>query len=176
MKLGTPLSNFEANLNYQEVDDPSLVVTFEVVGEKDTFFLAWTTTPWTLPSNLALMAGPEIDYVKVKDKGKYYYLAAARVQANFKEGAEIVERMQGKKLKGMKYKPLFPFFADRDAFRVILEEAVSVEDGTGIVHSAPAFGEMDFFACKREGIELVCPVDSNGRFTAEVPPWTGVLV
>lgn len=176
MKLGTPLSNFEANLNYQEVDDPSLVVAFEVEGEKDTFFLAWTTTPWTLPSNLALMVGPEIDYVKVKDKGRCYYLAEARVGANFKEGGEVAERLKGKELIGKRYKPLFPFFADRKAFRVIGEEAVSTEDGTGIVHSAPAFGEMDFYACKREGIELVCPVDNNGRFTAEVPPWTGVLV
>lgn len=176
MKLGTPLSNFEANLNYQEVDDPSLVVAFEAVDEPGTFFLAWTTTPWTLPSNLALMVGPEIEYVKVKVGGKFFYLAEARLAAHFKEGAEIIQKMKGKKLAGKKYKPLFPFFADRDAFRVIVEEAVSTEDGTGIVHSAPAFGEMDFFACKREGIELVCPVDSNGRFTAEVPPWTGVLV
>lgn len=175
-KLGTPLSNFEANLNYQDVDDPSLVVAFEVVGEANTYFLAWTTTPWTLPSNLALMVGPEIEYVKVKEKGKYYYLAEARVGSNFKEAVEVVERVKGEKLAGRRYKPLFPFFKDRDAFRVILEEAVSVEDGTGIVHSAPAFGEMDFFACKREGIELVCPVDSNGRFTKEVPPWEGVLV
>ncbi|MBX7067393.1 MAG: isoleucine--tRNA ligase [Parachlamydiales bacterium] len=173
MKLGTPLSNFEANLNYQEVDDPSLVVAFET--DKDTFFLAWTTTPWTLPSNLALMVGPEIEYVKVKHEGKFYWLAEARLGNYFKE-PEIVERRKGKKLAGMKYKPLFDFFADRDAFRVILEEVVSIEDGTGIVHSAPAFGELDFFACKREGIDLVCPVDSNGRFTAEVPPWTGVLV
>lgn len=176
MKLGTPISNFEANLNYQDVDDPSLVVAFEVLGEKGTYFLAWTTTPWTLPSNLALMVGPDIEYVKVKDGEKFYWLAEARVAANFKEGVEIVERRKGKKLAGMKYKPVFPFFADRDAFRVILEEAVSIEDGTGIVHSAPAFGELDFFACKREGIDLVCPVDNNGRFTAEVPPWTGVLV
>jgi len=176
-KLGTPLSNFEANLNYQEVDDPSLVVAFEAVGEKNTHFLAWTTTPWTLPSNLALMVGPEIDYVKVKGKGgKFYYLAEARIGANFKEEIEVVERIKGKKLAGKKYRPLFPFFQDRDAFRVILEEAISVEEGTGIVHSAPAFGEIDFFACKREGIELVCPVDGNGRFTSEVPPWTGVLV
>ncbi|HSX10733.1 MAG TPA: isoleucine--tRNA ligase [Chlamydiales bacterium] len=176
MKLGTPLSNFEANLNYQEVDDPSLVVAFEVVGE-DAAFLAWTTTPWTLPSNLALMVGPEIDYVLVKDQtGKKYYLAENRVGAHFKEGVEVLKRVKGKKLAGMRYKPLFPFFKDRDGFRVILEEAVSTEDGTGIVHSAPAFGEMDFFACKREGIELVCPVDSNGRFTDEVPPWAGVLV
>lgn len=175
MKLGTPLSNFEANLNYQEVDDPSLVVAFEEVGAKDTFFLAWTTTPWTLPSNLALMVGPEIDYVKVKHEGKFYWVAEARLGSHFKD-AEVVEKRKGKELSGKKYKPLFDFFADRNAFRVILEEAVSTEDGTGIVHSAPAFGELDFFACKREGIELVCPVDNNGRFTKEVPPWTGVLV
>lgn len=176
MKLGTPLSNFEANLNYQEVDDPSLVVAFEIANEKDHYFLAWTTTPWTLPSNLALMVGPEIDYVKVKSGEKFYWLAEARLQANFKEGAEIVERQKGKQLAGVKYKPLFDFFKDKDAFRVILETAVSVEDGTGIVHAAPAFGELDFFACKREGIELVCPVDTNGCFTAEVAPWAGILV
>ncbi len=176
IKLGTPLSNFEANLNYQDVDDPSLVVAFELSQEKNTYFLAWTTTPWTLPSNLALMVGPEIEYVKVKDGGKFYWLAEARVPAHFKDGAEVVDRAKGKTLAGKKYRPLFPFFADRDAFRVILEEAVSIEDGTGIVHSAPAFGEMDFFACKREGIDLVCPVDSNGRFTDEVAPWAGVLV
>lgn len=178
MKLGTPLSNFEANLNYQDVDDPSLIVAFESVSEKNTYFLAWTTTPWTLPSNLALMVGPAVDYLKVKDQknGKFYYLAADRLKANFKEDVAIVERMKGEQLNGKRYKPLFPFFADQNAFRVILEEAVSTEEGTGIVHSAPAFGEADFFACKREGIELVCPVDNNGRFTTEVLPWAGLLV
>lgn len=176
MKLGTPISNFEANLNYQEVDDPSVVAMFELQGQKDTYFLAWTTTPWTLPSNLALMVGPEIDYAKVRYQGKCYYLAEARIAANFKEGAEVLERMKGKQLAGLRYAPLFPFFKDRDGFRVILEEAVSTDEGTGIVHSAPAFGEVDFFACKREGIELVCPVDSNGRFTSDVPNWAGMLV
>jgi isoleucyl-tRNA synthetase len=176
MKLGTPLSNFEANLNYQDVDDPSLVVAFEMIGEEESYFLAWTTTPWTLPSNLALMVGPEIDYVKVEKDGKYYYLAENRKEAHFKEGERVVGKVKGRDLAGKRYKPLFPFFKDRDAFRVILEEAVSIEDGTGIVHAAPAFGEMDFFACKREGIELVCPVDNNGRFTEEVPTWAGVLV
>ncbi|MBU6383755.1 MAG: isoleucine--tRNA ligase [Verrucomicrobia bacterium] len=174
MKLGTPISNFEANLNYQEVDDPSLVVAFETAP--NTFFLAWTTTPWTLPSNLALMVGPEIDYVKVKHEGKFYWLAEARVGNHFKGEVEIAERCKGKKLAGMKYKPLFDFFASREGFRLILEEAVSTEEGTGIVHSAPAFGEMDFYACKRENIDLVCPIDNNGRFTQEVPPWAGQLV
>lgn len=176
MKLGTPISNFEANLNYREVDDPSVTVMFELVDEPGTYFLAWTTTPWTLPSNLALMVSPSHEYVKVQKDGKKYILAEARVDANFKEGAEVLERFKGSSLGGKKYKPLFPFFKDNEGFRIILEEGVSMEDGTGIVHSAPAFGEMDFFACKRENIELVCPVDSNGRFTAEVPPYAGMLV
>jgi isoleucyl-tRNA synthetase len=180
-RLGTPLSNFEANLNYKDVDDPSLTVAFEKVGEPNTYFLAWTTTPWTLPSNLALMAGGNVDYVKVRDpkSGKYYILAAARLKANFKDEVEVVEEFKGKSLNGMRYKPLFPFFEDRaktGAFRIVLDEVVSTEDGTGIVHCAPAFGEADFFVCKRENIDLVCPVDSNGFITDEVPPYAGLLV
>jgi isoleucyl-tRNA synthetase len=179
MKLGTPISNFEANLNYKEVDDPSLTVAFEGVGDSGTYFLAWTTTPWTLPSNLALMVGKEHEYVKVQDpeSGKKYVLAAGRLSQNFKGEVKVLERFKGQSLEGKRYKPLFPFFSGRkDAFRVILEEAVSLEEGTGIVHAAPAFGEIDFFACKREGIDLVCPVDADGRFTAEAPPYAGQLV
>ncbi|HEX2583108.1 MAG TPA: isoleucine--tRNA ligase, partial [Chlamydiales bacterium] len=176
MKLGTPISNFEANLNYREVDDPSVTVAFELADEPGTFFLAWTTTPWTLPSNLALMVSASNEYVKVQKEGKKYILAEARLKANFKEEPEILERFKGASLNGKKYRPLFPFFQENDAFRVILEEAVSMDDGTGIVHSAPAFGEVDFFACKRENIELVCPVDNNGKFTEEVPPYAGMLV
>lgn len=179
-KLGTPLSNFEANLNYKDVDDPSLVVAFELADEPGTFFLAWTTTPWTLPSNLALIAGGEIDYVKVQvPSGKKYILAEVRWPVYFKEGGEVVARYKGSELKDIRYKPVFPFFADRandGAFRLILDDFVSVEDGTGIVHAAPAFGEMDFFACKREGIDLVCPVDANGMFTEEVPSYAGQYV
>jgi isoleucyl-tRNA synthetase len=178
MKLGTPLSNFEANLNYQDVDDPSLTVKFAVEGEPNTFFLAWTTTPWTLPSNLALIVGPDIDYVKVKDKsGEIYILAKARLEQHFKEDFEVLSSMKGEQLKGLRYAPLFPFFADQEgAFKVIADSFVTVEDGTGIVHAAPAFGETDFFACKNEGIEIVCPVDSNGKFTKEVPPFEGMMV
>lgn len=175
-KLGTPLSNFEANLNYKEVDDPSLVVAFELVEEKDCYFLAWTTTPWTLPSNLALMVGKEIEYVQVFDpeSKKRYILAKALVANWFKKELIVEKKMLGKELEGIRYQPLFPFFSDRkEAFKVLLEEAVSLEDGTGIVHAAPAFGELDFYACKREGIDPVCPVDSNGRFTKEVPSFEG---
>lgn len=177
MKLGTPLSNFEANLNYRDVDDPSVVLAFE--GEDGAYFLAWTTTPWTLPSNLALIVNPKIVYVRVEDpkSGKLYILAQDRLAAHFPEGAKVLEQFVGAELKNRKYKPLFPFFeGQKGAFRVLLDEFVGAEDGTGIVHAAPAFGEMDFFVCQREGIELVCPVDSNGHFTEEVPPYKGQLV
>lgn len=182
-KLGTPLSNFEAGENYKEVDDPALTIAFQLMDEPETSILAWTTTPWTLVSNLALMVGPEIDYVKVRhhESNKQYILAKSRLAANFKDEADytIVAEMKGKELAGKRYKPLFNYFADRasqGAFRVLLEESVSLEDGTGVVHSAPAFGEVDFYACQREGIELVCPVDENGLFTAEIPEHQGLFV
>lgn len=182
-KLGTPLSNFEAGENYKEVDDPALTVAFQLLDEPETSILAWTTTPWTLISNLALMVGPEIDYVKVKEKksDKLYILAKSRLSANFKseEDYTILEEIKGKDLAGKRYKPVFDYFANQEkqgAFRIILEESVSLEDGTGVVHSAPAFGEVDFYACQREGIELVCPVDENGLFTAEIPEYQGLFV
>lgn len=182
-KLGTPLSNFEATENYKDVDDPSLTVAFELLDEPNTFVLAWTTTPWTLISNLALMVGPDIEYVKVKDHDteRNYILAKARLGSQYKssDAYTFIESFNGKSLEGKKYKPLFSYFADltnEGAFRIILEEAVSIEDGTGVVHCAPAFGELDFYACKRENIPLVCPVDNNGKFTAEIPEYEGLFV
>lgn len=178
-KLGTPLSNFEANLNYKEVDDPSLVVQFRSVDELNTFYLAWTTTPWTLPSNLALIVGPEVRYVKVKKGHQFFILAEERLKTYFPEEGEVVARYSGKELEKRRYVPLFPYFekqSDSGAFQILLDDFVSVEDGTGIVHAAPGFGEVDFFVCKREGIDLVCPVDSNGRFTVDVPAYAGMLV
>lgn len=183
MKLGTPLSNFEANLNYQDVDDPSLTVKFAVEDEQDTFFLAWTTTPWTLISNLALITGPDLEYVKVMDKKNQenYYIAKARLSALYKndEDYQILESLKGSDLKGKKYTPIFPYFVEEssdNAFQVLNDAFVSTEDGTGIVHAAPAFGEVDFFVCKEAGIDLVCPVDSNGRFTKEIPEYENLLV
>jgi isoleucyl-tRNA synthetase len=182
-RLGTPLSNFEANLNYKEVDDPSLTVQFELLDEPETSLLVWTTTPWTLPSNLAVMAKKEIDYVKVKDRASdhNYILAASRLPFYFKnhEEYEVVAKLTGGSLAGKQYRPLFPYYAARaqqKAFRVILEDSISAEEGTGLVHCAPAFGEIDFFACAREGIELVNPVDHNGKFTSEVPDFAGLYV
>ena len=182
-KLGTPLSNFEANLNYKDVDDPSLVLAFPLVDEPGTALLVWTTTPWTLPSNLAIMAKRDMEYVKIKDlkTGLHYILAKGRLKDYFKDPAayEVVKMFKGEALAKRRYEPLFPYFAARaqqKAFRVILDDTVSSEEGTGLVHSAPAFGEMDFFACAKEGIELVCPVDHNGRFTKEVPDFAGLYV
>lgn len=179
-KLGTPLSNFEAGENYKDVDDPSFTVAFPLVDEPNTQLLIWTTTPWTLISNLAIMVGPEIDYVKVHDlsNDRNYILAKTRLSTYYKkpEDYKILAEFKGTELAGLSYKPVFSYFADRPAFRVILEESISLEDGTGLVHSAPAFGEVDFYACRREGIELVCPVDNNGRFTAEIPEYVGLFV
>jgi isoleucyl-tRNA synthetase len=182
-KLGTPLSNFEAGENYREVDDPSLTISFPLVDDPTTSLLAWTTTPWTLISNMAIMVGSEVDYVKIQEYSSFkkYILAEARLADNFKDPTkyEIVERVKGKQLEGLRYHYLFSYFADKaslGAFKVILEPSVSIEEGTGIVHSAPAFGEVDFYACKREDIPLVCPVDSNGRFTEQIPEYQGLFV
>ncbi|MGE5196781.1 MAG: isoleucine--tRNA ligase, partial [Anaerolineae bacterium] len=182
-KLGTPLSNFEANLNYKDVDDPSLTVSFRLESDPTTSFLVWTTTPWTLPSNLAIMAKGDEVYAKIKDlKTQHHYiLAKRRVEQYFKDptGYEIVETLEGSSLAERRYVPLFSHFAKKrqeKAFRVIIDDNVSSEEGTGLVHAAPAFGEVDFFACSKAGIELVCPIDQNGRFTKEIPEYEGLFV
>lgn len=178
-KLGTPLSNFEAGENYKDVDDPSLTVAIPLDSDPSTSLLIWTTTPWTLVSNLAILAGPEIIYVKIQKGDHFYWIAENRLPAYFKNLEEytIVERKTGKDLAGLQYVPLFDYFSNqKNAFRIILEENVSLEEGTGFVHAAPGFGELDFYACQREGIEVVCPVDTNGRFTSEIPEYQGQFV
>lgn len=182
-KLGTPLSNFEAGENYRDVDDPSLTIAFQRVDEPNTYLLAWTTTPWTLISNLALMLSPAIDYVEVEDKAtkRHYILAQAALKTYYKDESEysFIKSFKGDALEGVRYQPLLPYFAsfaDQGAFRVIMEENLSTDEGTGIVHSAPAFGELDFYACRRAGIPLACPVDNNGQFTQEIPEYAGQFV
>lgn len=178
-KLGTPLANFEAALNYKDVDDPSLTVKFPLSGE-NAFLLVWTTTPWTLPSNLAVMASSELEYVKIfsKKHNETYILAKSRLERYFPEAHtyDVLETFKGSSLKGKKYDPLFDYFKNHNAFYIILDENVSADDGTGLVHTAPAFGEMDFYACQKEGIEPVCPVDRNGIFTPEVVHFCGMYV
>jgi isoleucyl-tRNA synthetase len=172
----TPLSNTETRMDdvYSDRQDPALTVQFQLdSGER---ILAWTTTPWTLPSNLALAVGPDIDYAVMEEDGVRYILAESRLAAYERELANAVhvETIQGSDLVGRHYTPLFPFFADTpNAFQVLGGEFVSTEDGTGIVHMAPGFGEDDQIACNAAGIPTICPMDEHGRFTADVPPWAG---
>ncbi|KAH9578178.1 Aminoacyl-tRNA synthetase [Trypanosoma melophagium] len=196
----TPLSNFEANQNYKDVSDPSVMITFRTKDDPNTYMLAWTTTPWTLPSNLALCVHPELDYVKVLDHQtkRHYIFGEVRINEIYpakkkkgdsnKNGAQeppytIVSRMKGTDLIGTKYEPLFPYFENKfgeTAFRVISDTYVTTDTGTCIVHQAPGFGEEDCRICISSGIlskeQLLCPVDENGEFTSEVVDFSGRYV
>ncbi|MBN8525828.1 MAG: isoleucine--tRNA ligase [Planctomycetes bacterium] len=156
-KLTTPLSNFEAGNNYKDVQDPAITIRFKVQGEAKRYILAWTTTPWTLPANLALCVGPEIAYCWVEDAATtdVYLVAKDRLAAIYKkpEQYRVLEEVQGKTLVGTRYEPLFPYHAGRaGAFRVIADGFVSTGDGTGIVHIAPAYGEDDYRVARAQGI------------------------
>lgn len=203
-RLTTPLSNFEANSNYKDVQDPAITVRFRVqnlpnaqglpsaTGEaaheppglsaletltEPLYVLAWTTTPWTLPSNLGLCVGPEIEYVAVRVEGasEVYLLAAERVAAVFKkQKVDELARFPGSALRGTTYEPLFPYFSGRaNCFQVLVDDFVTTGDGTGVVHLAPAYGEDDFRVCRAAGIELVDPLDAEAKFTALVPDYAG---
>uniref|UniRef100_A0A8C9Z511 Isoleucine--tRNA ligase, cytoplasmic n=1 Tax=Sander lucioperca TaxID=283035 RepID=A0A8C9Z511_SANLU len=184
----TPLSNFESHQNYKDVQDPSVIVTFPLVGNEDVALIAWTTTPWTLPSNLALCVNPEFLYVKVKDNAteKTYILMEARLAALFKSESEytILDKFPGKTLKGKKYKPLFQYFAkcgEQGAFQVVMDNYVKEEEGTGVVHQAPYFGADDHRVCTEYKIiqrdqAPICPVDASGCFTSEVTDFAGQYV
>lgn len=182
--LGCPLSNMEVNLGgYKEVSDPAVTVRFKVKDSEKTYFLAWTTTPWTLPSNLALALGPEIDYVKLRDNetGDEYIFCQDRIGAYYKDESQytILEHYKGKDLKGMRYEPLFPYFAhlyDKGAFITVLGDYVTTQDGCGIVHTASGFGEEDYNVLKGTGIPVVCPVDDECKFTSEVKDFEGIFV
>lgn len=176
-RCGTPLSNFEANQEYKDTQDHTITVKFEVENEKNTYFLAWTTTPWTLISNLALAVNKDIDYVKVKDiNGETYILAKQRLEHYYKNKDEykIIDEFKGEKLENIKYKPMFNYFSHRkDAFFVLLADFVTTEDGTGIVHIAPAFGEDDNAICKKYNIKLENPVDDEGCFSDLIKEYKG---
>lgn len=182
--ISTPLSNFEANLNYKMVQDPAITVSFPITEKPGVAMLAWTTTPWTLPSNLALAVGLDIDYVLIQENSsqKKFILAEARLVGLYKkpdEEVRVLERYKGKDLVGLTYEPLFSFFAQRKsegAFRIISSDHVTTDSGTGVVHMAPAFGEEDYYACHKSGVPLVNPVDDDGMFTAEVSAYQGKRV
>lgn len=180
-RCATPLSNFETNQGYKDVQDPAITVAFQLKDTADTFILAWTTTPWTLPSNTALAVGKDIDYVKIEDDGKFYILAEALLGHFYKDMSKIkiVEKVKGTKLVNLKYVPLFPYFKDLEkdgAFRVVLGHHVSTDSGTGIVHIAPGFGEDDAEIGKKENVPAVCPIDAEAKFTDEVPDYKGIQV
>lgn len=176
--LGTVLSNFEATSNYKDVQDPAVTVAFRLRDE-DASILAWTTTPWTLPSNLALCVGADIDYVKVRDKTteQVLYLAQERLEAYNPDNLEVLSQLKGAQLVGASYEPLFDYFADereRGAFVVVQDDYVTTDAGSGIVHQAPAFGEDDYRVLQSAGIEaFVCPVTVHGEFDASVTDFAG---
>lgn len=180
--LNTPLSNFEAQQNYKDVQDPAIVVTFPLRDDPETSLLAWTTTPWTLPSNVALAVNPEFEYIKIHDEasGKHYILLEALLRTLYKDPKKakfkIVDRIKGSAMKDWKYEPLFDYFYEEfkaHGFRVLNADYVTAGDGTGVVHQSPAFGEDDY----RVGLECGVidegrappnPVDEQGCYTAEV--------
>ncbi len=209
-KLATPLSNFEANKNYKDVQDPAITIRLRVVegqaaispdlGDQAALYLtAWTTTPWTLPENLALCVGEKIAYAVVEDleSGDHLVFAEARLAAYDKslasalagesktsdgqvgqsgEKYRLVRRVVGADLVGLRYEPIFPYYADHpDSFVVLEDGFVTTEDGTGIVHIAPAYGEDDFRICRREGIDLVDPLDAEARFLEPVTDFKGLF-
>lgn len=180
----TPLSNFETRMDnsYRVRQDPAVTIAFKLKEQMDgktAYVLAWTTTPWTLPSNLALATGPDIDYVVLEKDGEIIIMAEAahsKYEKEFGEAA-LLKTVKGSDLKGLRYEPLFPFFKDTEnAFQILNADFVSTEDGTGIVHMAPGFGEDDLDICRAANIPVVVPVDARGRFTSEVPPFEGMLV
>jgi isoleucyl-tRNA synthetase len=194
----TPLSNFETRVEnaYRPRQDPAVTVSFEFSAPNaghpaaalfdegvPVLGLVWTTTPWTLPSNLALAVGPDIGYAVLQTESARYLLAEARLEAlaealeDTLPGARRVATVPGRDLVGLAYRPLFDFFAgEAGAFVVLAGDFVSTEEGTGIVHLAPGFGEDDQRVCDQAGIAVVCPIDSRARFTSEVPPYQGMQV
>src|SRR5690606_10176486 len=178
----TPLSNFEIRLDdaTRPRQDPAITVQFTLVPEPGDpgpmHVLAWTTTPWTLPSNLALAVGPDIDYAVLEEDGAYFVIGAAAREKYAKqlEGTTLHGTVKGAELVGRSYEPLFDYFTETpNAFRVLGADFVDTSEGTGVVHMAPGFGEDDQRVSEEAGIPLVVPVDDRGRFTEDVPEWAG---
>jgi len=179
---GTPLSNFEVNQGYREAEDPSVYVKFKVKEPKTsnlkpkTFLLVWTTTPWTLSANLALAVGPKINYVRVKIKNGEEFILAEKRLNSLKEQYKIIKFFKGKNLVGFEYQPLYKLTEDKNVYKVISDDFVSVEDGTGIVHIAPAFGEDDMKVGKENNLPVSITVDEEGKMKTPGYPWNGLFV
>ena len=180
-RCGTPLSSHELALGYREgTKDPSIFVKFPVKGEKDTYFLVWTTTPWTLPGNVALAVDPDLDYVEVEQNGEKYILAEARLEESIREEYgeyKVLRKFKGKELVGKHYEPLYRFLTvDKDYAYVVPADFVTTDEGTGIVHMAPAFGADDMEVCRKFDLPILMTVGLDGKFIEEVTPWKGMFV
>ncbi|KAF7233346.1 hypothetical protein EG68_08663 [Paragonimus skrjabini miyazakii] len=185
----TPLSNFEAGQNYRDVQDPAIVISFPLTSQPDVELIAWTTTPWTLVSNLALCVHPDKQYVKIFDEqlGRTFILMEARLPILYRGENEysMLDSFAGRKLENLSYEPIFDYFThlkeERGAFRVLCDSYVTEDTGTGVVHQAPYFGEDDYRVCTTNGIiskdsPIICPIDATGRFTTEVQDFAGQYV
>jgi isoleucyl-tRNA synthetase len=182
-RCGTPLSDHEVALGYDEAEDPSVFVRMPLVDKPDTSLLVWTTTPWTLPGNVAVAAHPDVEYVTVERKtesggSEKLILARPLLEKVFRgEEVKIVDTFKGKKLRGVKYRPLFTFLPpEKPAHFVVLGEFVTTEDGTGLVHMAPAFGAEDMQAALEFDLPVLMTVQPDGTFIPEVKPWRGMFV
>ena len=175
-RCGTGLASHEVAQGYKEVKTNTVIAKFRRKGTENEYFLAWTTTPWTLPSNVALTVNPEIDYLKVKKDDEIYYVSKPLANKVLGEGTyEVLETMKGKDLEYVEYEQLMPFVqADEKAFFITCMDYVTTEDGTGIVHTAPAFGEDDYNCGRKYNLPVLQPVDESGKFTAT--PWEGKFV
>ena len=177
--LGTPLANFEVSQNYRDVQDPAVTVLFKI-KDQERYLAAWTTTPWTLPSNLAVCVGDEIDYVLVRDESTAKNIYFAEELLTHYGDFEILERVKGSDLVGLQYEPLFDYFADQQTeggFVVVSDDYVTTDGGTGLVHQAPAFGEDDYRVLNENDIDaFVCPVGLDGRFNESVTDFSGMHV
>jgi isoleucyl-tRNA synthetase len=181
-RCGTPLSDHEVSLGYEQATDPSIFVRMPLVDEENTSLLVWTTTPWTLPGNVAVAAHPDVEYVKVAlgdgADQEYLILAKPLLETVLKDmNYEVVKTFKGKQLKGKHYHPLFTFLpVDKDAHYVVLADFVTVEDGTGLVHIAPAFGADDMQMSIEFDLPILMTVNDSGRFIGDVHPWAGLWV
>jgi len=172
-RCGTPLSSHEVSLGYREVQDPSIYLKARIKGEDNTYFLVWTTTPWTLISNVALAVGPDVEYVKVRYKDDLLILAKDRLSV-MPEGTEVVQSMRGSDLVGKEYERWFSFFpVDKKAWYVIGADFVTTTDGSGIVHMAPAYGEDDYQASKKYDLPMIQALDARGQFVEAAGPYAG---
>ena len=177
-RCGTPLSSHEVSQGYKDVKEDSVYVKFELVDEPKTYLLAWTTTPWTLPGNVALVVGPKIDYVKVQlsDGDK---LIIGKEKLNVLKGDyKIIKEFKGKDLKGLEYEPLFDIkkLQNKNSHKIFLGDYVTTEEGTGVVHTAGMYGEDDYELCKENKLPLIHTVEQDGKFNELVPKWEGKFV